>query len=152
MNCSTPGFPVLNYLPECVQTHVHWVRPSNHFILSPPSLLALNLSQNQAGSFPINQLFISGDQSTGALASVLPMNIHGWFPLALTGLISLLSKGLSRVFSSKHHNSKASILQHSAFFMVQLSHLYVTTGKTRHSFDYMDLCWLNGISAFYLTI
>ena len=83
-----------------------------------------------SGSFPINQLFISGDRSTGALASVLPMNIQSWFPLALTGLISLQSKGLSRVFFSKHHNSKASILQHSAFFMVQLSHLYVTTGKT----------------------
>ena len=52
------------------------------------------------GSFPVSQLFTSGGQSIGALASVLPMNIHGWFPLGLTGLISLLSKGLSRVFSS----------------------------------------------------
>ena len=51
-------------------------------------------------SFPVSQLFTSGGQSIGALASVLPMNIHGWFPLGLTGLISLLSKGLSRVFSS----------------------------------------------------
>ena len=52
------------------------------------------------GSFPVSQLFTSGGQSIGALASVLPMNICGWFPLGLTGLISLLSKGLSRVFSS----------------------------------------------------
>ena len=50
-------------------------------------------------SFPISQLFTSGGQSTGALASPLPMNIQCWFPLGLTGLISLLSKGLSRVFS-----------------------------------------------------
>ena len=54
-----------------------------------------------SGSFPMNQLFISGGQNIGASASpsVLPMNIQGWFPLGLTGLI-LLSKGLSRVFSS----------------------------------------------------
>ena len=52
------------------------------------------------GSFPMSQLFASGDQSIGASASFLPMNIHGWFPLGLTGLISLQSKELSRVFSS----------------------------------------------------
>ena len=55
------------------------------------------------------------------------MNIQGWFPLGLTGLISLKSKGLSRVFFST--NLKASILQHSGFFMVQLSYPYMTTGK-----------------------
>ena len=58
-------------------------------------------------SFPMNQLFAAGGQSIGASASVLPMNIQGWFPLGLTSLISLLSKGLSKVFSSitvrKHH-------------------------------------------------
>ena len=53
-----------------------------------------------SGSFPMSWLFASGSQSIGAIASVLPMNIQGWFPLQLTGLISLLSKGLSRVFSS----------------------------------------------------
>ena len=62
-----------------------------------------------SGSFPMSWLFASGGQSVGAsaLVSVLPMNIQGWFPLGLTGLISLLSKGLSGVFSSttvrKHH-------------------------------------------------
>ena len=56
------------------------------------------------------------------------MNIQGWFPLGLIGLISLLSEGFSSLL--QHHNSKASILQHSAFFMVQLSHLYMITGKT----------------------
>ena len=80
-------------------------------------------------SFPMSHLFISGGQSIGASpsASVLPINIQDWFPLGLTGLISLLSKGLSRVFSST--TSKASILGCLAFFMVQLSHSYMTTGK-----------------------
>ena len=83
-----------------------------------------------SGFFPVSQLFASGGQSTGASASasVLPMNIQSWFLLGLTSLISLQSKRLSRVFSN--HSSKASILQHSAFFMVQLSHPYLATGKT----------------------
>ena len=79
----------------------------------------------------MSQLFASGGQSIGASASesVLPMNILGWFPLRLSGLISLLSK---RLFKSllQHHNWKASILHCSAFFMVQLSNPYMTTGKT----------------------
>ena len=81
-----------------------------------------------SGSFLMSQLFASGDQSIGASASalVLLMNIQGWFPLGLTGLISLQSKGLSRVFSS----SKASILWHSAFLIIQVSHPYMTPGKT----------------------
>ena len=76
-----------------------------------------------SGSFLMSQLFVSGSQSFRAStsASVLPMNIQDWFPLGLTGLISLLSRGLSRVFSSL----KASILWCSAFFMVQLSHLLI---------------------------
>ena len=53
-----------------------------------------------SGSFPINQFFTSGGQSIGVSASVLPLNIQGWFPSGLTGLIFLQSKGLSRVFSS----------------------------------------------------
>ena len=79
-----------------------------------------------SGSFPVNQFFASGSQSTGASASasVLPMNIQGWFPLGFTGLISLLSKGLSRVFFSTR------VLRRSGFLRVQLSHPYMTTGKT----------------------
>ena len=78
----------------------------------------------------MSQLFPLGGQSTGASvsASALPMNIQGSFPLGLTGLISLQSKGLSRVFSNT--SSKASILQYSAICIVQLSHSYITTGKT----------------------
>ena len=84
-----------------------------------------------SGSFSISQFFALGSQSieASASASVLPMNIQDWFPLGLTGLIPLLSKGLSRVIF-QCHSWKASILWHSAFFMVLLSHLYKTTGKT----------------------
>ena len=83
-----------------------------------------------SGSFQMSQFFTSGGQSIGvsALASVLPMDILDWFPLEWTGWISLQSKGLSRVFSNT--TVQKQILQCSAFFIVQLSHPYMTTGKT----------------------
>ena len=84
-----------------------------------------------SGSFLMSQFFTSGGQSIGvsASASVLPMNTQDWFPLGLTGLTSLQSNGFSKNLL-QHHNSKASILRLSAFFIVQLSHPYLTTGKT----------------------
>ena len=84
-----------------------------------------------SGSFQMSQLFASGGQSIGVSAStsVLPMNPQDWSPLGWTGWISLQSKGLSRVLL-QHHSSKASILRCSAFFISQLSHPYMTTGKT----------------------
>ena len=84
-----------------------------------------------SGSFQMSQLFPSGGQSIGVSAStsVLPMNTQDWYPLQWTGWISLQSKVLSRVFFLQHHSSKASIILHSAFFIVQLSHHYMTTGK-----------------------
>ena len=84
-----------------------------------------------SGSFPVSQFFTSGGQRIGvsASASVLPMNIQDWFPLGWTGLISLQSKGTLKGLL-QYHNSKASILWHSAFFIVQLSHPYKTTGNT----------------------
>ena len=84
-----------------------------------------------SGSFQLSQFFASGGQSIGVSvsASFLPMNIQDWFPLGWTGWISLQSKGLSRVFSNttvqKHH-----FFQCSTFFIVWLSHPYMTTGKT----------------------
>ena len=103
MGCSMPGSSVLHYLPEFTQIHFHWVgdaiQPSHP--LSPPSPFPFSLSQHQS-LFPISQLFTTGGQSIGASASasVLPMNVQGWFPLGLTCLISLKFKGLSRVFFS----------------------------------------------------
>jgi len=109
MDCSTPSFPVLQHLPEFTQIHVHRVddaiQPSRPLLSpSPPDF---NLSQHQG--LPMSELFTSSGQNIGASASasVLPMNIQGWFPLGLTGLISLQSKGLSRVVSNttvqRHH-------------------------------------------------
>ena len=83
----------------------------------------------KSGCFPTSQFFASGGQSVRVSASILPMNIKDIFPLGMTSLISLQSKGLSRVFSNTIVQ-KQSILQCSAFFMVQISHLYMTTGKT----------------------
>ena len=88
-----------------ILTPIESVIPSNHLILLPPSLFALNLSQHQGlfqwvRSFPMSRLFASGDHSIGASASVLPMNIQDWLPLELTGLTCLQFKGLSGVLSS----------------------------------------------------
>ena len=108
MDYSSPAYPVFHYLQELAQTHVHWVsdaiQPSH--LMSFPSPPALNFPSIRVFLFVClfvltkSQLFTSGGQSIGALASVLPMDIQDWFPLGLTGLISLLSKGLSRVFSN----------------------------------------------------
>jgi len=101
MGCSVPGFSVLHCLPELLKfMSTESVMPSNHLIhwcslLLPPSV------------FPSIRVFskesaLCGGRSIGASASasILPMNIQGWFPLGLTGLISLLSTGLSRFFFS----------------------------------------------------
>jgi len=83
-----------------------------------------------SGYFQMSQFFASGGQSIGvsASASVLPMNIQDWFPLGWTGWISLLQGTLKSLL--QHHSSKASILRCSAFFIAQLSHPHMTTGKT----------------------
>ena len=80
---------------------IELVMPSNHLILYHP-FFSYSQSFSASGSFLVSWLFASGDQSIGvsALASVLPMNIQVLFPLGLTGSISLLSEGLSRIFSS----------------------------------------------------
>ena len=83
-----------------------------------------------SGSSPMGWLFASSGQSIGASASasVFPMNIQDWFPLELTGLISLQSKELSSLL--QHHSSRASIFYCLVFLIVQISHPYMTTGKT----------------------
>ena len=104
--------------------------PSNHLILCCP-LLFLPSILPESGSFQMSQFFTSGGQNIGVSASksVLPMNTQDWSPLGWTGWISLKSKGLSKSLL-QHDSSKASILWCSAFFIVQLSHPYMTTGKT----------------------
>ena len=101
-----------------------------------------------SGSFPMSQFFASSGQSIGASASasILPRNIQGWFPLGLTGLISLQSKGLSRDFSIPQFESISSSAL-SLFYGPTLSHPYMTTGKNQ-SFDYMQLCRQSDVFVF----
>ena len=102
MDYSMPGFPVLHYLSEFAQRHVHWIDDVSQ--LSHPVTFFSSCPQAfpTSGSFTMSQLFVPRGQriEASASASVLSMNIQGWFPLGLTGLLCLLSKGLSRLFSS----------------------------------------------------
>ena len=131
MDCSTPGFPALHHLLELVQTHVHWVsdaiQPSHHPLLSL-SLPAFNLSQHQ-GLFQWVGFQIRWSNYWSFSFSISPSNEYSglisfridWFDLlAIQGTLKSLLQ---------HHSSKASVLQCSAFFMVQLTHPYMTTGK-----------------------
>ena len=115
MGCSMSGFPVHHQLPEPTQPPVYQV---SHAIQPSHSVIPFSCLQSfpASGSFPLSQFFSSGGQSLGASASasVLPMNIQGWFPLGLMGLICLQSKGLSRVFSN-------TTVQKHQFFGHQLS-------------------------------
>ena len=122
--------PVHHQFPELTQTHVHWVGECHPTISS--SLIPFSSSLQSfpaSGSFQMSQFFASGGQSIGvpASTSVLPINIQDWFPLGWTSWISLQSKGLSKV--SSNTTVQKPILQCSAFFIVQLSHPYMTTGK-----------------------
>ena len=108
MDCSMPGFPVHHQLPKLTQImSIELVMPSNHPTLCRPLLLLPPI-------FPSIRVFSNAsvlrirwpNTAASASASVLPMNIQDWFPLGLTGLISLQYKGLSRIFS-QHHSSKA---------------------------------------------
>ena len=131
MDCSTPGLPVHHQLPEFTQIHVHWVsdaiQPSHP--LSSPSPPALNLFRIRVFS------------NESALRIRWPKYWSFSFNISLSnehpGLISFRMDWLDllavqRTLKSlvQHHTSKASILWHSAFFLVQLSHPYMTTGKT----------------------
>ena len=100
-NCSIPGFPVLHYIPVFPQSSCLLSQRGHLIILS-----SVSSSSSGPQSFPtsvsflVNQLFASDGQRITASTSVLPVNIQGWFPLGLTGFISLLPKGISRIFSS----------------------------------------------------
>ena len=105
MNCSMPGFPVLHYLLERAQTHVHclWC----HATISSSVAPSPSCPQSVPASDSFTMIFASGGQNTGASASisVFPVSIQDWFPLGLTGLISLLSKGLEPLISFPHFSS-----------------------------------------------
>ena len=127
----SPGAKVLSIEP---------VMLSNHLSLCHPFSSRLQ-SFLSSGSFPMSWLSTSGGQSDGASASVLPVNIQGWFPLELTGLISLQSSGLSRDFSS------TTVRKHQ-FFGTQPSLWFIHDYWKNHSFDHTDLCQQSDVSAF----
>ena len=130
----------------------HWYHPT---ILSSVVPFSYLQSFTASGSFLMNQFFTPGGPSieVSALASLFPMNIQDWFPLGLTCLIFLQSKGLSRVFSPPPKKQKESsptlITQH--FNSLALSFLYSPTLTTIHDYwknhhlDWMDLCWQSNV-------
>ena len=127
------------------------VMPSNHLILGCPFLFMFSIFPSIGVFSNESDTSTSGVQNIGAsaLASVLQMNIQGWFPLGLTGLIFLLFKGLSRVFSS-------TTTRRHQFFATQPSYGRTLTSIhdywKNHSFDYTDLCWQRNVSAFKYTV
>ena len=130
MNRCTPGLPVHHQLPEFIQTHVHWVvdtiQPSHP--LSSPSPPALNLSQHQ-GLF---KWVSSSHQVAKILEFQLQHQSFQWTPLVSFRMdwLNLLAVQETLKGLLQHHSSKASIFRHSTFFIAQLSHPYMTTGKT----------------------
>ena len=143
MDCSRPGILVHHQLLKSTQAHVHWlgdaIQPSHPLSSpSPPNLQSLPAS----GSFQMSKFFISGSQSIGISpsTSVLPMNIQDWFPLGLTGWISLLAVQGTLKSLIQHHSSKAPILWCSAFFIDQLSHPYMLLLLLLSRFSRVRLC------------
>ena len=124
MDCSTLGFPVHHQLQELPQTHVHWVgdviQP-----LSSPSPPAFNLSQHQ-GLFQ----WLSSSHKAAKVFSISPSNEHSELISFRVAWFDLHAVQRNHKSLLQHHSSKASLLWCSAFFMVQLSHLHMTTGKT----------------------
>ena len=127
MDCSLPGFSVHHQLPELAQTHVHAIQPSCP--LSSPSPPAFNLSQHQGLFQSVSSLhqvakywsFSFSISPSSGYTGLICFRIDWFDLLAVEGTLKSLLQ---------HHSSKASILWRSAFFTVQLSHPYITTGKT----------------------
>ena len=130
MDCTTPGFPAHHQLLELAQTHVHWVgdaiQPSHP--LSSPSPPALNLSQHQ-GLFQWVSCSYQAVKYWSFSFSISPSNEHSGLTSFRMDWLDLLAVQGTLESLLQHHSSKASILQCSTFFIVQLSHPYMTTGK-----------------------
>ena len=128
MVCSTPGFPVPHHLPEFAQTHVHWVSDATQPPILHHPLLVLSTFTNIRVFSKDSALRIGWPKYWSFSFSISPFNEYlisfriDWFNLlAVQGTLKSLLQ---------HHSLKASVLRHSAFFIVQLSHPFMTTGKT----------------------
>ena len=149
MDCSIPGFPVLHYLPEFAQTHsIESVMPSTHLSFCCPLLRLPSVFTSIRIFSSESALHIRWPKYWYFSFSISPSleYIQGWFPLGLTGLITLLSKGLWRIFSS-------TIVWKHQFCSTQpflWSSSYIRTCLLRkiHSFDYTNLCQQSNVSAF----
>ena len=127
MDCSTPGFSGLHYLPEFAQTHVHWVGDASqtpHSLLSPSPLFRHQCLFQWASS--LHEVA----KVLGASASISPSNECSGLIFYRIDWIDLLAVQRTLRSLLQHHSSKATLLQRWAFFMVQLSHPYMTIGKT----------------------
>ena len=131
MDCSTPGFPVIHHLPELAQTHVHWVTdtiqpsyplsPSSPYALIIPSIKVFSNDLALHIRWPKHQSFSFSISPSNEYSGLIFFRIDWFDLLAIQGILKSLLQ---------HYSSKESILWCSAFFMVQLSHLYMTTEKT----------------------
>ena len=141
MNCSTTGFPVLHYLPEFAQTHVHWVDDAiqlSHLLSSPSPLASIFPSIRVFPSesvlrvrWPNYWSFIVNISPSSEYSGLISFRIDWFDLLVVQGTLKTLLQ---------HHSLKASVLWHSAFFMVQLSHPYMTTRKIIALTVSMNLC------------
>ena len=152
MDCSMAGLPVYHQPPESTQAHVHLIgdaiQPSHPLIPFSSCLQSFPASR----SFPMSQLLALGGHSIGtsASASVLPVSIQGWFPLGLTGLISLMSKGDSQESSPTPQFESISINSLALTLLYSPTLTSIHDFWKNHSFDYIDLCQRSDISAFLI--
>ena len=150
MNRSTPGLPVHHQLPEFTHTHVHRVsdaiqpsHPLRPLLLLPPVAPSIRVFANES------TLHMRWPKYWSFSFSISPSNEHPRLISFRMDWLNLLAVQGTRKSLLQHHSSKASILRHSAFFTVQLSHSYITTGKT---IALTDLCWQSNVSAFEYAI
>ena len=131
MDCSTPGLPVHHQLPELTQTHViKSVMPSNHLILCHPLLLLPSIFPSIRVLSNESVLLIKRPEYWSFSFNICPSNEHSGLISFRMDWFDLFAVQVTLESLLQHHSSKASILWHSAFFIVQLSHPYMTTGKT----------------------
>ena len=152
MDCSTPGLPVHHQLPEFTQTHViELVMSSNHLILCRPLLLQPSIFSNFRLFSNESALCIQWSKYWSFSFNISPSNEYPELISFRMDWLDLLAVQGTLKSLLQHQSSKASILQHLAFFIVRLSQPYMTTGKTI-ALTRWDLCWQSNVSAFQYVV